>query len=101
MCLAREVNGNKEIQCFQVSGQSLSSSFLLLIRSGMSWQVFVGSHFVSINNAIFNTYPKTILPGVLKRLMEYISKVSLYHGNFELEFIVLRLLLCMWGVSND
>ena len=42
---------------------------------------------IIVSNAIFSTYPKTILPGVLKSLMQCISNASLCHGNFEPEFI--------------
>ena len=80
-----------EIQCFQVSSKSSSSlvfSRRLLIRSDMTWQVFAGSHLVSLTNIIFNGYSETFSPEfeVLKDLMQQISGASFCHGNFEPEF---------------
>ena len=85
------LNGNKEIQCFQVSSQSSSSTMVfsrrLLIKNDMSWQVYVGSHLVSMDNVLFNAYPKTISLDALKSLMQHVSGASLCHGNFEPVFI--------------
>lgn len=85
------LNGKKEIQCFQVSSQTSSSDMVfsrrLLIKNDMSWQVYVGSHLISMDNAIFNAYPKAISPDILKSLMQHISGARLCHGNFEPEFI--------------
>lgn len=81
-------NGSEEIQCFQVSSHPTCMVFSrrLVIRSDMSWQVYVGSHLVSLSNTIFNAYSKTISPIFLKDLMQHISGASLCYGNFEPEF---------------
>jgi len=81
-------NGSEEIQFFQVSSQPTCMVFSrrLVIRSDMSWQVYVGSHLVSLSNAIFNTYSKTISPIFLNDLLQHINEASLCCGNFEPEF---------------
>jgi len=82
-----------EIQCFEVTRQPclppMVISRLLLIKSDLSWQVFITDHAIKEDNEVLIPFPNPITQDNLMPLINKLHAAKICTGNYEAQFVQL------------